>query len=162
METQNWDRLVEEMGPRLFRYFKYKGANDLASDLTQETFIRLIRANHKFDLDRGPIIAFALGIAQNIWRENLRKTKADDSIDNHENLVSDISLHEELEKLDQAEKLKAIIRRLPQIQQDILYFYFDEEVTTREIAAILDMPEGTVKRRGLSFCKVKRLSCHRM
>jgi RNA polymerase sigma-70 factor, ECF subfamily len=39
----------------------------------------------------------------------------------------------------------AVVARLPSIQQDILYFYFDEEITTREIGEILRVPEGTVK-----------------
>lgn len=149
MDTQAWDRVVEEIGPRLYRYFKYKGAanfsSDLASDLTQETFIRLVGIGHRFDSAQGPIVAFALGIAQNIWRENLRKNRPTSSLDEHQDLVVDADLHAELEKADQSEKLKAIVRRLPQTQQDILYFYFDEEITTREIAEVMEIPEGTVK-----------------
>ncbi len=145
MDVHDWDRVVEDIGPRLYRYFKYKGANDLASDLTQETFIRLIGNSHKFNFSQGPLVAFALGIAQNIWRENSRKPFISDSIEDHDDLKIDTDLHEELARLDQTEKLKAIVRRLSQTQQDILYFYFDEEITTREIADILEMPEGTIK-----------------
>ncbi|MEZ0391809.1 MAG: RNA polymerase sigma factor [Pseudobdellovibrionaceae bacterium] len=145
MDVQKWDRVVEEIGPRLYRYFKYKGASDLASDLTQETFIRLIGTAQRFDSAQGPLIAFALGIAQNIWRENLRKTKPLDPLDEAIDLPANTDLHLELENLDQGQKLKAIISRLSQIQQDILYFYFDEEITTREIAEILEKPEGTIK-----------------
>lgn len=145
MDVRDWDRAVEEIGPRLYRYFKYKGANDLASDLTQETFIRLLGNSHKFDSSQGPVVAFALGIAQNIWRENMRKTIASDPLEDHEDLTADADLYDEIARLDQAEKLKAVIRRLSQIQQDILYFYFDEEITTREIADILEIPEGTIK-----------------
>lgn len=145
MDSQQWDRAVDEIGPRLYRFFKYKGAADLAADLTQETFVRLIVSIQKYDESRGPLVAFALGFAQNLWRERLRKMRVTESIDDHENLVVDTDLHAELESADQSEKLKAIVRKLPQTQQDILYFYFDEENTTREIAEILAMPEGTVK-----------------
>lgn len=145
MDTHLWDQVVEEIGPRLYRYFKYKGAHDQASDLTQETFIRLIGIGHRFDSSQGPLVAYALGIAQNIWRESLKKDKATDPLEEHEDLVVDSDLHAELEKMDQAEKLKAVVKRLSQVQQDILYFYFDEEITTREIADILKIPEGTVK-----------------
>lgn len=145
MDAHDWDRVVDEIGPRLYRYFKYKGASDQASDLTQETFIRLIGNIHKFNSSQGPLVAFTLGIAQNIWRESLRKTAATEPLENHKELKVDTDLHEDLSRLDQAAKLKAIIRRLSQTQQDILYFYFDEEITTREIAGILDIPEGTIK-----------------
>lgn len=148
MDKRHWERVVDEIGPRLYRYFKYKGANDLAGDLTQETFIRLMATSHKFDSSQGPIIAFALGIAQNIWRESCRKTMIMDNVDDlniASELISDTNLHEQLEKLEQSEKLKVIVGRLSRVQQDVLYFYFDEEITTREIANILNLPEGTVK-----------------
>lgn len=144
MDANHWDQVIEEVGPRLYRYFKHKGANDLASDLTQETFLRLVRTSEKYDASKGPVICYALGVAQNIWREGLRKIKPFDDLENIE-IISEYDIHEELEKLDNAKKLKRIIRNLPAIQQDILYFYFDEEITTREIAEILEIPEGTVK-----------------
>lgn len=145
MDIRAWDQVIDELGPRLYRYFKYKGAQDMASDLTQETFIRLLGVHHRFDAAQGPIIAFALGIAQNVWRENLRKTQTMEPLEKHLHLTEDSDLHAQLENTDQSEKLKMIISRLPQVQQDILYFYFDEEMTTREISESLDIPEGTVK-----------------
>lgn len=145
MTEKEWDRAVEEIGPRLYRYFKYRGAGELAADLTQETFIRLLRVDHRFDPNKGPMLAFALGVAQNIWRESNRQKPLIDSIHDHHDLVMDSDLQGEIESKDQAEKVKAIVRRLSQIQQDILYFYFDEEITTREIGSILSLPEGTVK-----------------
>jgi len=145
MQISSWDQVVEDVGPRLYRYFKYKGANDQASDLVQETFIRLVNGTHRYDPKQSPMVAFALGIAQNVWRESLRKNTQTESLDQHADLASDADLHHELERLDQSEKLKKILQRLSQVQQDILYFYFDEEITTREIAEILKTPEGTVK-----------------
>jgi RNA polymerase sigma-70 factor (ECF subfamily) len=144
MNMRDWESAVEEVGPRLFRYFKYKGAQDLASDLTQETFVRLVNASSRYDQAQGPFIAFALGVAQNIWRESLRKWQPSVALDDHMEVSAASDIHQELEVTDQAEKLRRIVQRLPQTQQDILYFYFDEEITTREIAEILSMPEGTV------------------
>lgn len=145
MDDQKWSQWVEVIGPRIYRYFKYKGANDLASDLTQDTFIRLVNNCHKFQPSQGPFVAFALGFAQNIWREYRRKLKLTENFEDHEELIADTHLHQQFEALDQSEKLKIIVRRLPQVQQDILYFYFDEEMTTREIADVLEIPEGTIK-----------------
>lgn len=144
MSAIQWDDLVEKIGPRLYRYFKYKGAGLSASDLTQETFLRLIENKHRFNPKQGPIIAYALGFAQNIWRENNRKNQATENLD-EQTIIDDFNLFEKIEQLDQNEKIKLIISHLPQIQQDILFFYFDEEITTREISDILAIPEGTVK-----------------
>lgn len=145
MTEREWDLTVHEIGPRLFRYFQYKGAKDSASDLTQESFVRLVKAHSKFDPATGPLVAFALGIAKNVWLESQRKQNVHVNLEDHQELSDETDLHSELERLDQAEKLKCIVRRLPQLQQDILFFYFDEELTTRRIAEILDIPEGTIK-----------------
>lgn len=144
MAFDDWDSVVDELGPRLYRYFKFKGAERSASDLTQETFIRLVQKRHSFDSTRGPLIAFALGIAKNVWLESLRSRETE-SLDENYDIASDHDLHAQLESLDQSEKIKAVIARLPKIQQEILYFFFDEEITTREISNVLEIPEGTVK-----------------
>jgi len=73
MNEQKWEQTVDEIGPKLYRYFKYKGAADLASDLTQEVFLRLIEAENRYDRDKGALLSFAYGIANNVWRESARK-----------------------------------------------------------------------------------------
>jgi RNA polymerase sigma-70 factor (ECF subfamily) len=145
MDVHHWDRVVEEVGPRLYRYFQYKGAGQVSTDLTQETFVRLVHKIQDFDPKQGPLVAYALGLAQNIWWESLRKQKPTENLDEQSAAVSDFDLLEQLEKLDEAQKLRLFVKRLPPVQQDILYFYFDEDITTREIAEVLQMPEGTVK-----------------
>lgn len=145
MHEGEWGRVVDEVGPRLYRYFKYKGCGDEAADLTQETFIRLVRVRDKFDSSRGPVVAFALGIALNVWRENLRASRNHEEVDASNEVAIDAGLQERFERMDEAARLREIVKRLPQAQQDVLYFYFDEEMTTREIGEVLAMPEGTVK-----------------
>ncbi len=144
MGTEDWDSVVDHLGPRLYRYFKFKGAQASASDLTQETFIRLIQKRSSFDIARGPLVAFALGIAQNVWRESTRAHRLE-ILEDPPDLASDIDLHQQIERLDEAEKLKAIVAKLPKVQQEVLYLFFDEEITTREISEVLSLPEGTVK-----------------
>lgn len=145
MESKKWDQVVEDLGPRLYRYFKFKGASDLASDMTQETFIRLFRSIHRYDDSRGPLSAFAIGIAQNVWREHIRKNQPTESLDHYEDYVAEFDLLSELERASQSEKVKKLVLGLSQIQQDVIFFYFDEEMTTLQIAEALEMPEGTIK-----------------
>ncbi|MEK7356172.1 MAG: sigma-70 family RNA polymerase sigma factor [Bdellovibrionota bacterium] len=138
--------MVDEVGPRLYRYFKYKGCGDEAADLTQETFIRLVRVRDKFDSSRGPVVAFALGIALNVWRESRRQNHREhEPIEAANEIVIDSGLQERLERMNEASRLREVVTHLPLVQQDVLYFYFDEEMTTRAIGEALDMPEGTVK-----------------
>jgi RNA polymerase sigma-70 factor (ECF subfamily) len=144
MVENDWDQLVETLGPRLYRYFGFKGAREVASDLTQEVFLRLFVKIEKYDPSQGPLIAFSMGIAHNVWLESRRNRRDHEDINDH-HLVSDNDPYLHQEKKDQAEKLKTLMRDLSQVQQDTLYFYFDEELTTKQIGDILGIPEGTVK-----------------
>lgn len=143
MSPREWDRAVEEIGPRLYRYFRFKGAGDQASDLTQETFIRVIQKIDSFDSSKGTLLSFSIGVATYILLEHHRKTpKLDAELSERSD---ENAFTEQLETLSEAERLKILVKRLPAIQQDALYFFYDEDLTTREISKILNQPEGTIK-----------------
>lgn len=147
MQTLLSTSLIQEIGPKLYRYFQHKGAGNYTSDLVQETLIRLFDKYEKFDDTKGSLLSFSFGFAHHIWQEHLRYFyKHHEPIDElSEDLPTNIDMHQELEKVDYSEKLKVIISRFPKLHQDILYFYFDEELTTKHISQILSIPEGTVK-----------------
>ena len=147
---------TKEIGSKLYRYFQHKGAGTYTSDLVQDTLLRIYDKYSKFDETKGTLASFSFGFAHHIWQEHLRLLKKDQqhSAEHLEELIFDVDIHKEIEKLDAAEKLKKVLGKFPRLQQDILYFYFDEELTTKQIARVLDIPEGTIKSH-LHRCKVQ-------
>jgi len=70
----DWDQVVEELGPRLFNYLRRRGCGASASDLTQETLIRLVEKveDGSFNPQKGSLIQFAFGISRNVYFEHQR------------------------------------------------------------------------------------------
>ena len=149
MKVIDWENEIEKISIRLYRYFQHKGAPPpVASDLTQDTLIRIIQKREKYDPQLGSPQSFSLGIARFIWLEHYREVrKSEDIIDdfNLDKIIDDSNLELKVETNDQVQKLKIILDTLPPQLKDIMYFYFDEELTTKEIAHLLGQSEGTIK-----------------
>ena len=143
MTPREWDKAVEEIGPRLYRYFRFKGMGGLATDLTQDTFVRVIQKLNSFDPARGTLLSFSIGVATYILLEHRKKSHP--PADEIPEISDESAFAEQVERSSEAERLKRLVKTLPPVLQDTLYFYYDEELTTREIGKILHLPEGTIK-----------------
>lgn len=149
-EDWAWDQIAEEHGPRLFRYFQNRGFKDDAADCVQDTLIRLIEKSDRFDSQKGPWRAFLFGIAHHIALEKSRKKKKwsffksldEEDIEKH---MDPADLQRLLEIQDEVARLNKALEYLSQDQKDIVYLYYDEEMTTKEISEVLRVSEGTIK-----------------
>lgn len=145
----NWDNLVKNLGPRLYRYFAASFSDIVADDLTQETLLRIVRKYQEGQIDssKGTVDMLSFGIAKNVKFEYLRTIKNTDSIqDIEENLFSQYDASfEALSQHQQVHRLRLAIANLGDPQKEILLLTIDQELTSADIAKILDMPEGTIK-----------------
>ena len=142
--------------------YRFAGSADDAQDLTQEVFIKMYRTLDSYDVERGAFLTWVTTVTRNLLVDHFRKHKQDritDSLDaapsEHEDAMplSDqiedkgappdarvqtqqvqATVHEALQKLSPELREAVILRDL----QDLDY---------REIAAVLKVPEGTVKSR---------------
>lgn len=143
----DWDEVVEDLGPRLFRYFCVRFSNEQSDDLTQETLIRLVRKveDGKFDPDKGTLKMLAFGIAHYVAMES-RQLDRHEPIENwHDSLEADGDLEQMTITKDAAMKVRGQMRNLSSVEQQILSLFVDENLTLDKIAMVLQMPEGTVK-----------------
>ena len=73
IDEQDVIRLVREHQTEVWRYLRYLGATaELADDLTQETFLQLLRAPYE---DRGPAAraAWLRTVARNLFVKSFRR-----------------------------------------------------------------------------------------
>lgn len=69
----DWRVLYEEFGERVFRLLhRMLGEASQAEDLTQDTFVRVHQARHRYD-GRGSVDAWIFRIAGNLGRDELRR-----------------------------------------------------------------------------------------
>jgi len=121
-----------------------------AQDVTQDVFLKLWRALPSYD-GRAAVSTWLYTIARNtcltaVRAETYRRPAGD---------VSTLEPHAESIRPDHI-ALQSAIGRLPEVQRTILTLFYFEDRNIAEVAALLGMPEGTIKshlhraRRALS------------
>ena len=114
---------------------------DVAEDLTQECFLALLRAPHRYDPARGSMKVYLFSIARNLALKHYYASRS-------ESLAED-----QAAPLDPANSLplSAAVERavsaLPTLQQEALILFEYEGFTLEEIAAIASADIGTIKSR---------------
>lgn len=143
----DWDEVVEDLGPRLFRYFCVRFSNEHADDLTQETLLRLVRKakDGKFDPERGTLKMLGFGIAHYVALESKQLDRHYSIEDWQNTLRSDVDLEQMTITREAALKVRDKMKSLSGIEQQILSLFVDEDLTLNEISLITQIPEGTVK-----------------
>lgn len=149
------DRLIEQYQHRLLRYLIYLSGNrDLAEDLFQETWIRVLERGHQYD-GKHEFSTWLYAVARNLTIDYLRK-KSPVSLDG---LMEDED-HAPLEPPDtrpgawevvaqheQAERIGAALVGIAAEYRETVVLRFQEGMALHEIATVTGVPLGTVKSR---------------
>ena len=149
------DRLIEQYQHRLLRYLVYLSGNrELAEDLFQETWIRVLERGHQYD-GKHEFSTWLYAVARNLTIDYLRK-KSPLSLDG---LMEDEE-HAPLEPADprpmawelmqqdeQAERISEALLRIPAEYRETVILRFQEELALDEISTVTRSPLGTVKSR---------------
>lgn len=161
--------LYEELGPRVMRFLtRLTGAPHRASDLTQETFLRLHRARGSFT--RGAtVVPWAMAIARNAFRDELRR-----SASRHERLEDDdengplakarsnaASSEDQAIAGDAARTVQAVLERLPVNQREAFVLLRFEGMSVNEAAEVLDATPTAVKLRAFRAYEALRAALSR-
>jgi len=149
------DRLIEQYQHRLLRYLVYLAGNrELAEDLFQETWIRVLERGHQYD-GRHEFSTWLYAVARNLTIDYLRK-KSPVSLDG---LMEDEE-HAPLEPADsrplawevvaqheQAERIMAALIGIPAEYRETVVLRFQEGLSLEEISSVTGAKLGTVKSR---------------
>lgn len=131
--------IARKLGPALYRFFLARMRPHLAEEGVQEVFLRLIN-NLGYSADKGNLEAFAWGIALNVQKEISRKNPF--IPENAENPSDD------QEMASQEDRSFAALRHAVSLLEEperVVFQLVLADLSIKEIAAQLDMPEGTVK-----------------
>lgn len=152
--------IVEAFSRRVFGLlFRLTGSRDTAEDLTQETFLRVVRTIDEYQHD-GRFEAWLFRIASNLVRDQARQRKrrgptmaldapdadgepaAANVADSGANEPAATSVDREEER-----RLLACIEQLPESDREILLLRHYSQLSFREIADMLNVPLGTALAR---------------
>jgi len=149
------DRLIEQYQHRLLRYLVYLAGNrELAEDLFQETWIRVLERGHQYD-GRHEFSTWLYAVARNLTIDYLRR-RSPISLDG---LLEDED-HAPVEPADtrplawevvaqheQAERIRAALVGIPVEYRETVVLRFQEGLALEEIATVTGAKLGTVKSR---------------
>lgn len=111
--------------------------DNLARDVTQESFIRLFSRWRGVRDPRAFLFIVATNLVRDEWRRRSRQAALLDSM---KPLVSEATRGVDAELAD-------VVGRLPRRLRDVVVLHLVADLPVAEVARVLRVPEGTVKRR---------------
>ena len=149
------DRLIEQYQHRLLRYLIHlTGNRELAEDIFQETWIRVLERGAQYDA-KYEFSTWLFSIARNLTIDYQRRKKPaslEGLLDEEENVSLDPadtrpSAFEVAVQHQQAEQITAALSGIPAEYREAVVLRFQEGLALDEIARITSAPLGTVKSR---------------
>jgi RNA polymerase sigma-70 factor (ECF subfamily) len=149
------DRLIEQYQHRLLRYLMYLSGNrELAEDLFQETWIRVLERGHQYD-GRHEFCTWLYAVARNLTIDYLRKkspVSLDGLMDDEDKMPFEPAderplAWEVMAQHEQAERVSAALVGIPAEYRETVVLRFHEGLPLEEIARVTGTKLGTVKSR---------------
>jgi RNA polymerase sigma-70 factor (ECF subfamily) len=122
----------------------------LAEEIVQEVFVRTWGAPERFDAARGTMRAFLLAQVHGRAVDLLRAESARRAREERDALRSpraEIDIEREIMQLTEAETVRRALATLAEGERDAIELAYFGGHTYREVALMLEQPEGTVKSR---------------
>lgn len=145
--------LVERYHAPLLRYLLHMSHENrqLAEDLVQETFLRLLANIAQYRYPR-PFRPWLYTIAHNLLRDHFKRadtqrtgTMPDDELDQWQSKLPEPDTAVATQETEQ--QIIIAIQQLPQHQKETILLRYVEDLSLREISDVLKIPLGTVKSR---------------
>jgi len=149
------DRLIEQYQHRLLRYLVYLSGNrELAEDLFQETWIRVLERGHQYD-GKHEFSTWLYAVARNLTIDYLRKknpVSLDGLMGDEEHTPLEPAdprpmAWEVVQRQERAERIGAALLSIPVEYRETVVLRFQEGLSLDEIATVTRAPLGTVKSR---------------
>jgi RNA polymerase sigma-70 factor (ECF subfamily) len=163
-DSQAWTELVRGQHRRVYGLcYRFTGSSHDAEDLTQDVFLKLYGNLKNFDSAKGGFNTWITTLTRNLLVDHFRKSRlerASDSFDegweggSEEGLhISDRmaskapSPHDHAAKKELGRMVQAALARVsPELREAVILRDL-QDMDYKEIAAVLRVPEGTVKSR---------------
>jgi RNA polymerase sigma-70 factor, ECF subfamily len=142
-DNNAFNKFYRSESPRLWQFLRNRGCSeDGAYDLLSETFLKFIQVVCK-DL-RAPV-ALLYRIAINSHIDSYRRDKAS-PVDQRDIDIEQQPDHK-AEYQNQQDYVESLLKKLPQDEQNLLFMRYRVGLTHKEIANMMELPEGTVRRQ---------------
>ena len=151
-----WEDLVKLHTRRVYSIcYRFTNSDAEAQDLTQDVFLRVFKNLKSFRSGEGLFVVWLTRLTRNLLIDHYRRTRMDratESIEDQVNVLEETTAvlartDGMLAGREASEVLQAALQKLsPELRETVILRDL-EELEYREIAQVLNVPEGTVKSR---------------
>ncbi|PKG23168.1 sigma-70 family RNA polymerase sigma factor [Niallia nealsonii] len=142
--------IIEKYGQDMLQLtFSYVNNKALAEDLTQDIFVKCYKSLHTYK-QNSSLKTWLWRIAINHckdylkswYNKNVVEMQNEGSLTSNGEMVEDVIIQREEE-----ERLVSFVMKLPVKYREVIYLYYFEELTIKEISLIIHVNENTIKTR---------------
>jgi len=148
MDDMEWIRLIQQLGPKLYRFFLSRDSKTQAEESVQEVFTRLLERLNRSECKNELVSAeaYAWGIALNLRKEHNRTLLSAESLlgQVHPDEIADPIVGLDQNLSSDLSALKRAVAELEEPERTILQLVLSG-MQISEICSVLGIPEGTVK-----------------
>lgn len=167
MNKYEFEQFVRDNGKDILRFCRMTcGDNESGDELYQDTMLKLLGKRQRLDY-RQNVKSYALSISILLWknkkkkyanRQRLISMESIDYIETESNQtirdITVISPERCILQEDERTVVQQVVAQLPEKYRMPVHLYYSADMSVKEIAQVLQIPEGTVKSR---MNKAKRL-----
>ena len=126
---------------RRFLLSMCNGDGDLADDISQDALVRAYVASGSF-LGLSKFSTWLLRIAYNCFVDHCRKARVEEV---REEEAANVPASDQSDSSFRHQQLYQALERLPEKERAAISLFYFEDMSIKEISAILGIPQGTVK-----------------
>jgi RNA polymerase sigma-70 factor (ECF subfamily) len=148
-----WEDLVKLHTRRVYAIcYRFTNSDSEAQDLTQDVFMRVFKNLKSFRAGEGLFVVWLTRLTRNLLIDHYRRTRlerATESLDDQVKVLEETGSRADgmLAGREASEVLQAALQKLSPDLRETVILRDLEELEYREIAQMLNVPEGTVKSR---------------
>ncbi|MDB4939634.1 MAG: polymerase, sigma-24 subunit, subfamily [Candidatus Doudnabacteria bacterium] len=146
IDDQSFNELYDLYITKIYNFIYYRTHHkETAEDLTSKTFVKAWENLSKFDDEKGAFSSWIYSIARNNLIDHYRKEKGTSDIDQIINFSSSENIEHDTGLKLQLEQVEKYLKELPADQRDIVIMRVWDDLSYKEIAAILKKSEASCK-----------------
>jgi RNA polymerase sigma-70 factor, ECF subfamily len=148
-EERGFVALYQKYQGPVYRFaLQISGIRHIAEEVTQETFLSLIRTPHNYDSDRGPLLLYLFGIARRLVWKNVKRDRVYEALDISRDLPITLpDFAADFARQDQAKRLRLAILSLPRKYREVIVLCSLQELSYEAAAVVIGSSIGTVRSR---------------
>jgi RNA polymerase sigma-70 factor (ECF subfamily) len=141
----SFEALYKQHAPAVYRFaLSIVGDPQTAEEITSESFFRAW--SRQETIKHSTMRSYLFTIAKNVYRDQLRKTKRQETLDG-EYVDGSVAFAAELERSQEHRLVKELMGELEEGDREILTLRYQEDLSHDEIASILGINSANVRIR---------------